>query len=140
MENGKWNMDYKVRIPRLAYLQSTSQHSWRRRKLFGNLDTFNMTRNTTTLNTAPLQSKRYQPYIAQDKPFDKERLVSVFPPISLLKSYWWSSKAVIVGAGIAGIAAAILLQNKVPNLTYTIFDKNKRVVSISFKSLIDLEK
>ncbi len=38
-------------------------------------------------------------------------------------------QAIIVGAGIAGVAAAVLLQNKVPNLTYTVFEKNSRVVS-----------
>lgn len=38
-------------------------------------------------------------------------------------------KAIIVGAGIAGIAAAILLQNKVNNLTYTVYEKLETVVS-----------
>ncbi|KAL1893531.1 hypothetical protein Sste5346_006360 [Sporothrix stenoceras] len=35
--------------------------------------------------------------------------------------------AVIIGAGIAGIATAVLLQAKVPNLTYAIFDRHVRV-------------
>lgn len=40
-----------------------------------------------------------------------------------------SSKVVIIGAGIAGIATAILLQNKVPNLTYTVVERNAGFVS-----------
>lgn len=35
--------------------------------------------------------------------------------------------AVIIGAGIAGIATAVLLQAKVPELTYTVFDRHARV-------------
>lgn len=37
----------------------------------------------------------------------------------------------IIGTGIGGVAAAVLLQNKVPNLTYTVYEKNKGVVSPS---------
>ncbi|KAL2418247.1 FAD-binding monooxygenase tazF [Exophiala dermatitidis] len=36
-------------------------------------------------------------------------------------------KAIIVGAGIGGISAAVLLSHKVNNLTYTLYDKNERV-------------
>lgn len=36
-------------------------------------------------------------------------------------------KAIIVGAGIGGIAAAVLLSHKVNNLSYTVYDRNDRV-------------
>ncbi|EXJ79107.1 hypothetical protein A1O3_08608 [Capronia epimyces CBS 606.96] len=36
-------------------------------------------------------------------------------------------KAIIIGAGIGGIATAVLLSHKVNNLTYTVYDKNERV-------------
>ncbi|KIH87062.1 hypothetical protein SPBR_04850 [Sporothrix brasiliensis 5110] len=35
--------------------------------------------------------------------------------------------AVVIGAGIAGIATAVLLQAKVPNLTLTVYDRHARV-------------
>lgn len=37
---------------------------------------------------------------------------------------------IIVGAGIAGIAASILIPRKVANLTYKVFEKQDAVVSI----------
>lgn len=43
---------------------------------------------------------------------------------------------IIVGAGIAGIAASILLPRKVANLTYKVFEKQNAVVSIDSR-LID---
>jgi glycine/D-amino acid oxidase-like deaminating enzyme len=36
-------------------------------------------------------------------------------------------KVIIVGAGIGGIATAVLLSRKVNNLTYTIYDRNDKV-------------
>lgn len=51
-------------------------------------------------------------YLPQDVPFDAHR------PL----------RAIIVGAGIAGISAAVLLPNKVPNLSYTLYEKNNLVV------------
>lgn len=33
-----------------------------------------------------------------------------------------------MGAGIGGIAASILISNKVPNLSYTVFERNDTVV------------
>lgn len=39
-------------------------------------------------------------------------------------------QAIIVGAGIAGIAASILIPRKVANLTYKVFEKQDAVVSI----------
>lgn len=36
-------------------------------------------------------------------------------------------KAIIIGAGIGGIATAVLLSRKVNSLTYTVYDKNSRV-------------
>ena len=39
-------------------------------------------------------------------------------------------KAIIVGAGVAGLAAAVLLPNKVQNLTYTVYERNSAVVRL----------
>lgn len=39
-------------------------------------------------------------------------------------------QVIIVGAGIAGIAASILVPRKVANLTYKVFEKQDVVVSI----------
>ncbi|KAJ0420941.1 hypothetical protein BJY00DRAFT_323521 [Aspergillus carlsbadensis] len=38
-----------------------------------------------------------------------------------------SVKLIIVGAGIGGIAASILISRKVPNLSYTVYDRNHTV-------------
>ncbi len=88
-----------------------------------------MTRNLPSSNFAT--SKTYKNYVPEIKPFNNARPVSVsYENIScsecLTDVYF---QAIIVGAGIGGIAAAVLLQNKVPNLTYTVYEKNKRVVS-----------
>lgn len=42
-------------------------------------------------------------------------------------------QAIIVGAGIAGLAAAVLLPNKVKNLSYVVYEKNYTVVNCSHR-------
>ncbi len=59
---------------------------------------------------APKEAEPF--YLPQDVPFNAHR------PL----------RAIIVGAGIAGISAAVLLPNKVPNLSYTLYEKNGLVV------------
>ncbi|EXJ79131.1 hypothetical protein A1O3_08632 [Capronia epimyces CBS 606.96] len=50
-------------------------------------------------------------YVPEDVPYDAARSISV----------------IIIGAGIGGIATSVLLQNKVPNLNYTVVEKNAGV-------------
>jgi len=38
-------------------------------------------------------------------------------------------KIIIVGGGLAGITAAVLISNKVPNSTITLYDRQDKVVS-----------
>jgi L-2-hydroxyglutarate oxidase LhgO len=40
----------------------------------------------------------------------------------------------VIGAGIAGITAGVLLPRKVPGIQLTIFDKNSDVVSVQSQS------
>ncbi|EXJ77832.1 hypothetical protein A1O3_08991 [Capronia epimyces CBS 606.96] len=58
----------------------------------------------------PVPEKRSS-YYPKSRPFDRHRPV----------------KLIIVGAGIAGISAAILIPRKVRNLSYVVYEKNKRV-------------
>ncbi|CAK7213573.1 hypothetical protein SBRCBS47491_001850 [Sporothrix bragantina] len=61
-------------------------------------------------NTAS-RGNRPPPYPLPQIPYDATRPVS----------------AIIIGAGIAGIATAVLLQAKVPNIALTVFDRHARV-------------
>lgn len=47
----------------------------------------------------------------------------------MLISSYLTQQVVIVGAGLGGIITAILLSHKVPNLEYTVFDRQDRIVS-----------
>ena len=48
-----------------------------------------------------------------------------------------SLKVVVIGAGLAGILAGILLPAKVPKIDLTIFEKNPDVVSLSGRDIVD---
>lgn len=46
-----------------------------------------------------------------------------------------SLRVSVIGAGIAGINAGILLPAKVPKIQLTVFEKNEEVVSLAYESL-----
>ncbi|KAL2415483.1 FAD-binding monooxygenase moxY [Exophiala dermatitidis] len=64
-----------------------------------------------TAEVPPVPTEQPDPAAAKKKPSLVERPV----------------KAIIVGAGIGGIATAVLLSHKVKNLSYTLYDRNDRV-------------
>lgn len=56
-----------------------------------------------------------------DPPFEiEEHPIDEYPPV----------RAIVVGAGIAGITAAVLLPAKVPNLDLVIYERNNDIVCL----------
>ncbi len=55
-------------------------------------------------------------------------LIAIFPEVDGVFANL--EQTIIVGAGISGVAAAVLLSKKVRNHTVKVYEKNSRVVSL----------
>jgi hypothetical protein len=76
---------------------------------------------------SPTEGQKYYP---KPEPFDPFRPVKVGSPLLI---HFQSESAnciqtIIVGTGICGVAAAVLLSRKVKNHTVKVYEKNSRVV------------
>lgn len=73
-----------------------------------------------------------KPWKPRDRPYNPSPPVKA-SQFGLIWPYFRtdpSSQLIIVGAGVAGVAASILISKKVRNLSYTVYERQDDVVSI----------